>query len=55
MINDFMSIMPVRVWMFWLFVFIGALGLAVNKAYRKLRADNRALAKMIIERKNESV
>lgn len=47
MINDIMSIMPIRVWLFWI-IFLQAVIIFLGiKAYRQLLADNRALANLI--------
>ena len=47
MINDIMSIVPIRVWLFWI-IFLQAVIIFLGiKAYRQLLTDNRALAQLM--------
>lgn len=55
MIADMMNIVPLRVWVFWLFVTQAIILWLGYKAYSILRKDNVKLARMIIGDKNESV
>lgn len=52
MINDMMAIVPVRVWVFWIFVILFLTIYCGYKAYSNLMKDNVKLAKMIMESKN---
>lgn len=47
MINDLMSIAPIKVWIFWIIIGNAAFYLAAYKAYKQLLADNLSLAKLI--------
>lgn len=53
MINDLMSIAPIRVWLFWIMLGNIAFYILAFKAYRQLLADNLSLAKLINSKKEQ--
>lgn len=55
MINDIMSIVPIRVWLFWI-IFLQAVIIFLGiKAYRQILADHRGLAQLIETKGNDIV
>lgn len=48
MIADMMAIVPVRVWIFWIFVLMGLMLILFYRAFNMLRKDIMRLAQMIL-------
>lgn len=55
MINDLMSIAPIRVWLFWLIVGNCVFYIAAYRAYKQLLADNLSLAQLIKMKKEQKI
>lgn len=53
MIADMMNIVPLRVWVFWIFVTQAIILWLGYKAYSTIRKDSVKLARMIIGDKND--
>lgn len=52
MINSMMSILPVKVWIFWIIAILFLMLYIGIKGFKALKNDNARLAKLIMEIKN---
>lgn len=48
-INTFMSTLPLRMWVFWLYILLILHGFIMYKFYDKVRKDNVRLMRAILE------
>lgn len=49
-INTFMSVLPLRMWVFWLYVLLLIHGFFMYKIYVKLSKDNLRIMRILMEK-----